>query len=147
MTNGHTRQWAVLACVVALAACEDVTTNPSAAAGTYQLVEVNGEALPAVAFDGETSEGHVVATALSGTLTLRSTTFTERVVYNFVVNGADLGSGPATVTGSYELEGQLLTFDPDNDGVPTFSGTLTGGEVTTLETDPDLGVLELVWRR
>jgi hypothetical protein len=146
MTNSHFRRWSALGALLFAAACSDVT-DPAGIAGTYALVEAEGQALPAVVFDGETEAGHVVATALSGTMTLRSSTFTEQVVFNVVLNGADFGSAPVTVSGSYSAEGQLLTFEPDQGDPPVFTGTLSGGVLTTVEDSPDFGELELVWSR
>lgn len=146
MTNGHWRKRAALGLVFLATACSDVT-DPGGIAGTYALIEAEGQALPAVVFDGQTDAGHVVATALSGTMTLRSSTFTERVVFNLVLNGADLGSAPVTVSGSYSADGQLLTFEPDQGEPSVFTGTLSGGVLTTVEDSPEFGQLELVWTR
>ena len=145
MTSSQFKRVAVVVGVL-LAGCADVTTDPAGVTGTYQLSEVNGESLPAVVFDGQRPEGHVVATALSGTITVRSTTFTERVVFNLVLNGHDLGSQPVELDGTYEADGQFLTFDPDG-SAPVFTGTVSGSVLTTVEEHPDFGVTEYVWVR
>lgn len=146
MTSSHFMKRAALGMLLLATACSDVT-DPDGIAGTYALIEAEGQALPAVVFDGQTEAGHVVATALSGTMTLRSSTYTERVVFNVVLNGADFGSAPVTVSGSYSADGQLLTFEPDQGEPPVFTGTLSGGVLTTVEDSGDYGELELVWRR
>jgi hypothetical protein len=146
MTRSHFGGWAVLAAGLMVAACEDATTDPGGVTGTYQLDAVNGEDLPAVVFDGERPEGHVVATALSGSLTLRSSTFTETIVFNLELNGQDFGSAPVTLTGTYLADGQFLTFEPDG-SAPTFTGTVSGGVLTTVENHPDYGVTDYVWSR
>lgn len=146
MTRSHFRKWAVLVAVVAVGGCEDATTDPGGITGTYELDAVNGAQLPAVVFDGERPEGHVVATALSGTLTLRSSTFTERIVFNLVLNGVDFGSAPVTLTGTYLADGQFLSFDPDG-SAPAFTGTVSGAVLTTVEDHPDYGVTEYRWSR
>lgn len=146
MTRSHFGKWAVLGAVLVTSACEDAI-GPGGVAGTYHLEEANGQALPAVVFDGETELGHVVATALSGTMTLRSSTFTERVVFNIVFNGSDFGSEPIEMSGTYTADGQLLQFEPEDGTPPLFSGTLRGDVLTTVEESPDFGTLELVWSR
>ncbi|HEX6587960.1 MAG TPA: hypothetical protein VF039_02975 [Longimicrobiales bacterium] len=147
MTKGQIGRIAAAAALMAAVGCGDVTTDPTALTGTYDLVEVNGQALPALLFEGERPEGYVIATAISGTLTLRSTRFTERVVVNLNLDGADLGSAPVELSGDYIADGQLLSFDPDGASVPSFTGTVSGGLLTTVEDDPDYGVTEYVWNR
>ncbi len=126
-------------------ACSDVV-DPGTS-DTYDLVEAEGQELPAVVFDGETEFGHMVATALSGSITLRETTYTERIVFDIVLDGTALGDEPVVVSGDYTAEGTLLTFDPDRAGSPTFTGILSGGVLTTEEVDPEFGPLTLVWQR
>lgn len=136
---------ALLCAATVLVGCEDVTEILPG--DTYELIEAEGQELPAVVFDQETEFGHMTATALSGTLTLEQSTYTERIVFNIVLDGEDLGDEPVVVNGDYVAEGQILTFDPDRAGSPTFTGTVSGNELTTVEEDPDFGVLTLVWQR
>lgn len=142
--NRGIRGAALLAGALLLAGCEDVTGGT---ADTYDLVEAEGQELPAVIFDGETEFGHMVATAISGSLTLQEATYTERIVVDIVLDDAPLGEEPIVVSGDYSVDGQILTFDPDRAGSPTFTGTLSGGVLTTVEDDPDFGQLTLVWER
>lgn len=147
MTKGQSRvRWVVLAVVAGLAACEDAT-DPGGISGTYQLIEAEGQSLPAIIFDGETEFGHTTATALSGSLTLRGDRYTERLVVELELDGQSLGENTVVVTGDYTVDGQILEFDPDPAESASFTGTLSGGVLTTLEIDPDFGQLELVWSR
>lgn len=136
----------VLALVTVLAACEDAT-DPGGISGTYELIEAEGQAPPAVIFDGDTEFGHATATAHSGTLTLRGDRYTERLVVELELDGQSLGENAVVVTGDYTVDGQILEFDPDPAESAPFTGTLSGGVLTTLEVDPDFGELELVWSR
>ena len=146
MTWNRLAAVALLGAATLLAACEDVV-DPDGTAATYDLVEGNGDAVPAVVFEGETEFGHMVATAVSGSMTLRESTYTERVVFEIELDGSSLGEEPLVVSGSYSADGSLLTFDPDRTDYPTFTGTLQGGVLTTVEQDPDFGTLTLVWER
>ena len=134
-----------LVLATSLAACDDVTDIIPGE--TYDLVQAEGQELPAVVFDGETDFGHVIATAISGSITLRETTFTERVVFDITLEGTPLGEETVTLSGDYSADGPLLTFDPDRSGAPTFTGTRSGVTLTTVETHPDYGELTLVWQR
>lgn len=135
----------VLAGGLALGACEDVV-DPDGVRGTYELIEVEGQPLPAVMFDGQTEFGHVLATALSGSLTLREVTYTERVLVDIVLDGTPISEDVIVVEGQYSIDGQLLTFEPDN-ASPVFTGTLQGGVLTTFEVDPEFGELMMTWQR
>lgn len=128
-----------------LTACEDVSVDPTRT--EYELTAVNGEPLPAVMFDGETEFGYLVATAQSGRLILREVTYTQRIVVDLVLDGTPFVGDEIESTGQYSADGQLLTFDPDTDGQPTFTGTLQGGVLQTVETDPEFGELTLTWQR
>ena len=136
---------AVLLIASALSACDDVTDIIPGE--TYDLVQAEGQELPAVVFDGELDFGHVIATAVSGSITLRETTFTERIVFDITLDGAPLGEKSVTLTGDYSADGPLLTFDPDPSNSPTFTGTLSGVTLTTVETYEDYGELTFVWQR
>jgi hypothetical protein len=130
-----------------LAGCEDLEEfRPG---DTYDLVEAEGQPLPAVVFDGDTEFGHVVATAISGSITLRESTYTERIVFDITLDGGPFPGGdePVVVNGDYSADGGLLTFEPDREDYPTFTGTLSGDVLTTVETDPQFGTLTLVWER
>jgi hypothetical protein len=135
----------VLAGGLGLTACEDVSVDPTRT--EYQLTAVNGESLPAVMFDGETEFGHLVATAQSGRLILREVTYTQRVVVDLVLDGIPFEGDEIETTGQYSVDGQLLTFDPDTEGQPSFTGTLQGGVLQTVENDPEFGQLTLTWQR
>ena len=134
----------VLLAALSAGACEDLA-DPNGVNDTYVLTAAQGDPLPAVIFDGETEFGHLVATALSGSLTLRDVTFTERVVVDLVLDGNPLPGDPIIVSGSYSADGQILNFEPDQAGSPDFSGTLQGGVLTTVEVDPEFGELTLRW--
>lgn len=137
----------VLATTLAIGACEDVV-DPDSVQGTYTLTAVHGDPLPAVAFDGETAFGHLVATATSGSLTLREATYTERIAYDLLLDGDPVpASEPVVINGDYSIDGQILSFEPTSGDYPDFTGSLQGGVLTTVEIDPDLGELVLTWER
>ena len=139
---------ALLAAALTLTACEDVT-DPGGL-GTFTLVEANGQPLPSVVFDGDTEFGHMVATATAGSITLRGDNrFTERLTVDIVLEGAPLGEETVAVSGDYNVDGQLVSFDPEQAGSVDFTGTLSGdGTVlTTLEEDPEFGTLDLLWEQ
>ena len=128
------------------AACEDVQdVNPG---DTYELVEAEGDPLPAVVFDGEMEGfGHVVATAVSGSITLRESTYTERFIIDLTIEGTEFPGDPVVIHGDYSANGSALTFVPDRNDYPEFEGTLSGDVLTTVEQHPELGSLTLVWQR
>ena len=138
---------ALLAGALLLGGCEDAL-DPGGL-GTFDLVEANGEELPTVVFDQDTEFGHMVATAVSGSITLGGSRYTERMIVEVTVDGQPFPGGdrPVVVEGDYTIEGQILSFEPDRTDFPAFSGTLTadGTVLTTTEVDPDLGELNLVW--
>lgn len=137
----------VLGGALVASSCSDVV-DPDAVQGTYTLTAVHDDPLPAVAFDGETDFGHLVATATSGSLTLREATYTERIVFDLVLDGNPLPDGePVVINGDYSVDGQILSFEPNRTDYPDFTGTLEGGVLTTVEIDPDLGTLTLTWER
>lgn len=135
----------LLAAALGLAGCEDVSVDPTRT--EYELTAVNGSALPAVMFDGETEFGHMVATAQSGRMILHEVTYSQRMVVDLVVDGVSFGGDEIQSSGQYSIDGQLLTFDPDVAGHPTFTGTLQGGVLETFEEDPEFGELTLTWHR
>ena len=141
----HRIRAVALLLAVSLAACDDVTDIIPGE--TYDLVQANGQELPAVVYDEETEFGHLIATAVSGSITLRESTYTQRIVFDVTLDGAPFGGEPIVVSGDYTADGPLLTFDPDRTGSPTFTGTLSGVTLTTVETDPEYGELTLVWQR
>lgn len=136
----------LLLAALAAGACEDVV-DPDGVRGTYDLVAVDGRSLPAVAFDSITEFGHLTATAVSGSMTLREISYTQRVVFDLALDGNALGEEPAIVHGEYSIDGQLLTFEPERADHPDFSGTLQGSTLTTTEVDPQFGQLTLTWQR
>ena len=137
---------ALLVATTALVGCDDVTDIVPGE--TYELFEANGDDLPAVIFDGEIEPfGHVVATAVDGSMTLRETTYTQRFTIDLVTDAGEFPGDPVTVRGEYSADGNLLTFDPEDDAAPVFTGTLSGSMLTTVENHPDFGTLTLVWQR
>ena len=139
------RAAASLLFAAAIAGCDDVTDIIPG--DTYDLVQAEGQDLPAVVFDQETEFGHLVATAVSGSMTLRESTYTERMVVDVTVDGAPFDGDVIVVSGEYTADGPLLTFHPDRAGTPSFTGTLSGVTLTTVEVDPEYGELTLVWQR
>jgi len=139
------------AVVVLLPACEDVTGSLGGARGTYDLAEANGEALPTVIYDGPYQVGSVtfdaVVTATAGTLVLRDDTFEETLEYALVLDGNSFPPDEVTISGDYSVQGVLYTFDPGAAGVPSFTGTLQGSTLTTVETSPDFGTTTYTWVR
>ena len=91
----------------------------------------------------------MVATALSGSMTLRESTYTERIVFEVTLDGEPFPGGDRSVvvSGDYTIDGQILNFDPEPAGSAEFSGTLSedGTVLSTTEVDPQFGQLDLLW--
>lgn len=135
---------AVLLIGSALGACDDVTDIIPGE--TYDLVQAEGQELPAIVFEGEFEPfGEIVATAVSGSITLRESTYTERMVVDIEYDGGVFEGQPVVVRGDYSADGQILTFVPEEG--PQYTGTLSGTVLTTVEQHPDYGELTLVWQR
>ena len=140
------RRISAILCLALFAACDEL--DEITPGDTYELVEAEGEPLPAVVFEGELEGfGHVVATAVSGSITLRETTYTERFVIDLTTEAGEFPGDPIVIHGDYTADGALLTFEPDREDYPSFTGTLSGAVLTTTEVHPEMGTLTLVWER
>ena len=93
--------------LLAFAGCDDETTGPGdSVVGTYVLVSVNGDPLPAVVFEG----GGVTSEALEGTLTLRADgTFSASTITRNTVNGSS-STDTESSSGAYTVSGATITF-------------------------------------
>ena len=135
-----------LVAMAALTGCDDVTDIIPGE--TYELVEANDQPVPAIVFEGEIPPfGQVIATVVEGSITLRETTYTQRLTFDLETDGGQFPGDPVTVRGDYTADGNLLTFDPEDEDAPTFTGTLSGGTLTTVENHPDYGTITAVWQR
>ena len=129
-----------------LVACDDVTDIIPGE--TYELVEANGQELPAVVFEGDMPPfGFVVATVVDGSITLRESTYSQELTFDIETESGEFPGDPVTVRGDYTADGNILTFDPDDATAPEFTGTLSGGTLTTVEDHPDFGTVTAVWQR
>lgn len=119
-----------------LAACATLAPPVPAGAqlqGSYRLAEVNGQALPA-----EVDEGGV--TVLSGALVLGAD---GRYALEMEVDTEDEGRVARKVVGTYEVDGDLLFLEPDEDqeAEPVdFTYVLEDGRLTLAEEDAEVTV-------
>ena len=143
------QQIATGAALLAAVACGgDGGTGPnSGAAGRYNIVRVNDDSSPPFTVFEGTIEGVVLRfEILSGSIDLRSngsysSVATTRVLVNGVSQGQE--TGPEQ-TGSYQVSGSTVTFDPagNDPEEPNYTGTLDGNTLTLSESgiDPDTGI-------
>lgn len=129
-----------------LAACEDAAGPTGGVRGTYDLVRVNGNPLPEVFIDLDVSGTPLTITMLSGELTLRGETYTEEWVVNTLLGESDLGVDTLSANGSYSVDGQLISFEPD--AGTSFGGTIQGNTITATEVEPSYDVeVGLTWTK
>lgn len=117
--------WRLIFVLAAVAACGG---SPTAAGsgdevGTYTLVSIDGNALPATL-----THGGVQATVVSATLIL-GTGGTVQMSTRFRLP-PDTTTIPQNVSGSYQRSGSVLTFSYANGGANT--GTVAGSDLRFL---------------
>jgi len=113
------RRLALLAALIALAACNSDSTSPNGqVTGTYSLRTVNGNPLPFTFSDG--------SVLVSDRLSLNSDgTYIDVATFS--------NAGSATEQGLWSINNNLISFNDQTDAF-TYSGSLSGSVLT--ETFP-----------
>jgi hypothetical protein len=111
----HMRKLALLAAVVALAACSNDSTSPNGSVvGSYSLRTINGNSLPYTF-----TNGSVIVT---DQLSLRSDgSYVDIAQFS---NGAT-----ATEQGLWSINNNLITFNDQTDGIQ-YTGSVSGAVLT-----------------
>src|SRR5436305_6038063 len=109
------RKIALLAAVIALAACNNDSTSPNGSAqGSYSLHTVNGNPLPFTFSDG--------SVLTSDQLTLNSNgTYIDVATFS--------NAGSSTEQGLWSINNNLITFEDQTDGI-TYTGSVSGSVLT-----------------
>jgi len=109
------RRIALLAAVVALAACNNDSTSPNGSAqGSYSLHTVNGNALPFTFSDG--------SVLVSDQLTLNANgTYVDVATFS--------NAGTATEQGLWSINNNLISFQDQTDNF-SYQGSLSGSVLT-----------------
>jgi hypothetical protein len=150
MTRAAVRRWrpnglrqlaAVLltSTLLGTAACGggDSGTGPSGSnpAGSYSLAKVDQSALPfeiyrGPYFDEESGQyfDQLIIRVVGGDLTLNNDRFTATFTLQLSANGQTANTS-LQVTGDYEILGNQITFDPDED-LEVETATLQNGAIT-----------------
>ncbi len=120
-----------------LSACgDDTPTRPTNIAGSYILVNANGQGLPAVVSQG----ANFLQEVTGGSVELRGDrTFTWRTDYRYTQSGL-VTTSTSSGGGSYSLADTAITFALEP-GTDRLTGTLSNG-VLTMRAD-----VELVYRK
>lgn len=118
----------VLPAALMLSGCDSVTGLIAGGVdGTYVLATVNGQGLPAVigsdVFDGTVFETRIT----SGELVLEDGEYDVSIGFDIRSNGSTLDSGTNTDSGTFEVDGDEITFDPGTD--EELIGTVDGNRV------------------
>lgn len=121
---------------LSLLACNDDDDDPvgpdTSVAGTYALISISSQPLPATLFQDATTQIQVTTGQL---ILTESNAWTGSVTVITTTNGV-----PQTTTldagGTYTLSGNAITFTDESDQ-STFTGTLNGDQISaTLEVMP-----------
>ena len=109
------RRIALLAAVVALAACNNDSTSPNGSVtGSYSLRTINGNPLPFTFSDG--------SVLVSDQLTLSSNgTYVDVATFS--------NAGTATEQGLWSINNNLITFNDQTDSF-TYTGSVSGSVLT-----------------
>ena len=109
------RRIALLAALVALAACNNDSTSPNGSAqGSYSLHTVNGNALPFTFSDG--------SVLVSDQLTLNANgTYVDVATFS--------NAGTATEQGLWSINNNLISFQDQTDNF-SYQGSLSGSVLT-----------------
>ena len=127
-------------------ACDN-TTGPNSAnlVGTYDLRTVNNQSLPFVLAND--FEGKIEIT--SGYVTLRSDrTFVDVSTYRITEPGQAPYFFPAEGSGTYELNGNTVTFYAnDSEGSYQYTMTVDGNNRLRQQVTDDLGTFTFMYER
>ncbi len=133
---------AIAFALVATSACKDdkspTGNNPPPAdqnIGTYQLDKVDGDALPAVLFDGDVDvEGTVVHLTIeltAGSMTLAANgSFNGSMTLKLTVDDAAPETETAPVSGTYAVNGNSITLTSSDPEDPQVTGTIANGQLS-----------------
>jgi hypothetical protein len=108
------RRIALLAAVIALAACTNDSTSPNGSViGSYSLRTINGNTLPYTFSNNDV--------LVSDRLTLNSD--------GSYFDVASFSNGQSTEQGTWSINNNLITFNDQSDGI-TYSASLSGNVLT-----------------
>jgi hypothetical protein len=114
------------AALLVLAACSD-STGPNAHVGAYALTSINGVGLPVIVDQDATGTLEITA----GLVTLSANgTFTDRTDFR-ETTGSQVFTDFDVTTGSYEINGNNITFFPNGGG--SYSMAFSGETLTQVE--------------
>lgn len=126
---------ALLVGSLCVAACDDSDNLnfviPPNAIGTFTLISVNGNALPAIVAD--TVSPPLTIRALSGQIVINAnSTFSDVVLLEQTVQGNIITTSTRSCTGTFSSSGNTLTFvEAATSGCGrTFTGVLSGTTLT-----------------
>lgn len=138
---------ATLLAVPMLLACGDDTTGPNGdAKETYELVQVNGQALPVVVFEHADDEGSYLATIEDGTLVLTEEHYTLSIGLIVEINGQRITAPADTDSGSFMVSGNTITLT--SDGVDEqVVGTISGSRITFATEHEEFGDISFVFEK
>jgi hypothetical protein len=141
---------AALAVVTALAGCSDSdVVGPEGLQGTYDLVSVNGQALPAVLEEDEWETGTVAFVVSEGSLTITPTSdeggnYAVSLTIQFTLDGDVLEQFSENAGGSYTVSGNAITFSDEEGDI---TGTVSGNRITVTFPESEFGEITLVFEK
>lgn len=121
-------------------ACGDDPVGPQVLEGTYQLVQVNGQDLPAQMLEQETQSGEVWAIYVTaGSLTLKEAQSHSSVtVSELWIDGELDDEAEFSVDGSYSVSGDSITLVEGNH---VLRGTFSGNRIEVSAVEPGFGLV------
>jgi hypothetical protein len=121
-------------------ACGDDPVGPEVLEGTYQLVQVNGQDLPAQMLEQETQSGEVWAIYVTaGSLTLKEAQSHSSVtVSELWIDGELDDEAEFSVDGSYSVSGDSITLVEGNH---VLRGTFSGNRIEVSAVEPGFGLV------
>ena len=122
------------------AACGDDPVGPEALEGTYELVQVNGEDLPARMLEQETQSGEVWTIFITaGSLTLMEARSHNSVtVSELWIDGELDDQAEFSIDGSYSVSGDSITLVEGNH---VLRGTFSGNRIEVSAVEPGFGLV------
>jgi hypothetical protein len=139
-----------LAVVTSLAGCSgsDVV-GPEGLQGTYDLVSVNGQDLPAVLEEDEWETGTVAFVVSQGSLTITPTSdeggnYAVSLTIQLTLDGDVLEEFSENSGGTYTVAGNAITFA---DEAGDITGVVTGDRITVTFPESEFGEITLVFEK
>lgn len=139
-----------LALFAGTSACsDDDVLGPNGVQGTYELVSVNDEPLPAVLEEEEGNEVTFTFQVTQGSLTLTPSgeaggTYTVSLTIEILVNGEVWQESTQDESGTYTVSGNAITF---LDEAGEVHGTVDGNQITVTFPGSEFGPIVLVFAR